>query len=777
LISYLNRCRISTLLPIFIEITVIFETSNRTMAKMVNPEPFHFGHQLCYNVYYQPVPLMRNRKGKVQQQTRKPSELSILKQRIARLEAAESSWGKTQSALKESEKNYKDLVEKAGICILIDDRDGNLVYFNEKLSELLGYRPDELKNKPIRFIIHPADISRVLAYHHARISGKKAPARYEFRGLRKNGSAVDLEVDATVLKKNGKIIGSRSYIWDIGERKKSEKIASVSHEISKAINESPRIDMLYPQIHKILWKVIDATNFFIALYDKQSDVIRFTYFTDEYDDEPEIRNASQSGSLTAEVILKGKTLLMTQRELKSKYKIPKEEWGTQPEIWLGIPLKYKHEVIGVMATQSYINAKLFSAEDIEILESVSETIAFAIQRKIAEDEKQKLAEKLRQAQKMEALGTMAGGIAHDFNNILGVIMGYTDLLLRDMKNQHPAREKLGKIMKASLRAKELVSQILAFSRKSDKNIHPLYIGKILSEAVSFLEHSLPATIRVCFKIAKYEGLVMANSDEFRQIVMNICTNSAQAIGNREGEIKIRLEETYLPAESTADLSSGYNRFMCTSISDTGSGIPENVIDRIFEPYFTTKKSKKGSGMGLAVVHGIVKGYGGMVTVKSKPGGGTTFKIYLPIIGTDKMSAVNTETPDKIVGGKERILYVDDELDLAHLGKLMLSKLGYQVIYRTSSSSALETFRKNPEAFDLIITDMTMPRMTGIQLARGIHKIKPGIPVIVCTGYNEQLEHSDSNMEGISVVITKPLNLTDLARAIRQVLDSTPGRSG
>jgi PAS domain S-box-containing protein len=701
-----------------------------------------------------------------------PPKKQILEKRIAELEIAKSKWLKAEKALKESEQNYKNLVEKAGICILIDDVNGNLFYFNEKLPEMLGYTPKELNNISIQSFIHPDDKDQVMDTHRRRMAGKTVPNRYNFRGIRKDGSIVYLEVEVTVLKRDQKIVGSRSYIWDISERKKSEKVTQVLHEISKAINESYNLDMLYPEIHKILWQIIDATNFYIALYDKHKDIIRFTYFTDEEDDDPEIRNASKSGSLTAEVINKKETILYTQEQLAKKYKLKKEEWGTQPRIWLGIPLTHKNEVIGVMAIQSYSNPDLFTERDIEILESVSETIAFAIQRKKAEEEKQKLLDSLRQAQKMEAIGTLAGGIAHDFNNILGVIIGYTDLLIREIPDQPATVAKLDKVLKAGLRAKEMVNQILTFSRKSDESQRPLYIGTIIKEVVPFLKHSLPTTIQINHHIASDEELVLANSTQIYQVIMNICTNAAQAIGEKKGKIELRLENVKPPDDLMVEIHPEISQYMCLSISDTGTGIPEEIIDHIFEPYFTTKKASKGTGMGLAVVHGIIKAAGGEIKVESESGKGSTFRIYLPVMGIDETSAEDYKQLDEIEGGHEHILFVDDELDLAHLGKLMLQKLGYQVISRTSSTKALEIYKKNPEKFDLVITDMTMPDLTGLQLVQEIQKIKPHQPVIICTGYNEHLTQTDIKSEGINAIVSKPLRIEDIAKVIRKVFKKT-----
>lgn len=554
----------------------------------------------------------------------------------------------------------------------------------------------------------------------------------------------------------------------IRELENAEKIASVLYKIAKAVNESTNTDMLYPQIHKILWTIIDASNFYIALYDKSSDTIRFTYFTDEEDDNPEIRQASKSGSLTAEVILNEKSLLLTEKQLEKKYKNPQQEWGTKPKVWLGIPLKIQNEVIGVIAAQSYTDPKLFTKNDLAILESVSEAIAFSIQRKIAEEEKAKLADRLLHSQKMEAIGILAGGIAHDFNNILGVIIGYTELLLNQTRDQKDIFKKLNKIVKAALRARDLVEQILVFSQQRDQDIYPVSLVKVIREVVGFLKHTVPVTIKIDHKIPEYDGLVRGNTTEMYQMFMNLCTNSLQSIGKKKGEIYIHLEETLPPEEMKSGIS--VERCMRVSISDNGPGIKPDIIDRIFEPYFTTRIKEKGTGMGLSVVHGIVSRYDGCIKVQSDPGKKTTFEIYLPVIGSEHIQDYQFHQLEDLKGGNETILFVDDELELAHLGRILLDKLGYRVVTRTDSAKALETFQANPQRFDLVISDMTMPKITGLQLAREIQRLNPKVPVIICSGYNEQLEELDLKAEGIHAVLRKPLSLNDMAQVIRTVLD-------
>jgi len=698
-----------------------------------------------------------------------------LKRRIAALEASEARRRAAERALRESERNYKDLVEKAGICILVDDRQGRLQYVNETFTRLLGYRLEDLDDKTISALVHPDDAERVMRYHRDRMGGRKTPSRYEFRAVHKNGAILHLEVEATTLKQRGRISGSRSYLWDISERITAEKIATALHEIARAINDATHLDMLYPEIHKILGRLIDARNFYIALYDKTRDTIRFVYFTDDEDDDPEIQNASQSGSLTAEVILKGKSILYDEKRLRAKYKIPREEWGTRPRIWLGVPLTLQNHVIGAMAVQSYTDPRAYDQSDVEILESISEAIALAIRRKAEESDRLNLEENLRQAQKMEAIGTLAGGIAHDFNNILGVIIGYTDLLLQDLKGKKSVDEKLKRILHAALRAKEMVGQILTFGRKGDESLSPVALGPVVEEAVQFLSHTLPATLEIEKHISENDEKVMANPTQIYQLLLNICTNAAQAIPDQKGRIAIRLEEKDPDEELMAGLMNRYDRYMCLTVSDTGCGIPPDIIDRIFEPFFTTKKAAKGTGMGLAVVHGIVKAHGGEIAVTSAPGRGSTFQVYLPTVDADRMKSRAVPATGNIEGGNERILLVDDELDLAHIGKLMLQRLGYRVISRTNATKALDLFKRESGRFDLLITDMSMPQMSGLALVQEARILKPDLPVIICTGYNERLARTDIRSVNINAVVFKPLRLDEIARVIRQVLNPVAER--
>ena len=388
----------------------------------------------------------------------------------------------------------------------------------------------------------------------------------------------------------------------------------------------------------------------------------------------------------------------------------------------------------------------------------------------SEEEKKKLEAQLQQAQKMEAIGTLAGGIAHDFNNILGAIIGYSDLALRDISEDDPNKYYLEQINQAGFRAKDLVKQILLFSRQQEHEKVPVKFGPLMKEAAKLLRASIPSTIEIHTSISAQSDLIQADPSQVHQILMNLCTNAAHAMRGESGVLSISLDETRLDSESRETLSDLRDGpFLILRVSDTGHGIPESVMDRIFDPFFTTKARGEGTGLGLSVVHGIVRDHGGTILVNSEMGKGTSFEVFFPLIeDAGKKSELEALAP--IPGGKERVFFIDDEPALVELGKKMLEPLGYTIHTETGSIDALETFRSQPDRFDIIITDLTMPGMTGLELAREIMKIKPDTPVILCTGFSDQVTAETADKIGIKKVLLKPFIAREMTEAIRRVLD-------
>ena len=376
--------------------------------------------------------------------------------------------------------------------------------------------------------------------------------------------------------------------------------------------------------------------------------------------------------------------------------------------------------------------------------------------------------RLRRTQKMELIGTLAGGIAHDFNNILSAIIGYTELSLFSVEQDSQLYNYLQEMFRAGNRAKDLVKQILAFSCQKEAASKPIQVRLIVNEALKFLRTTLPTTIEMRRNIQS-DALVVADPTQIHQILMNLCINADHAMREKGGVLEVKLEDFELDADFTAshpNMKPG--AYVNLTVSDTGQGMPPDVLERIFEPFFTTKETGEGTGIGLSVVHGIVGNYGGVITADSEPGQGSTFKLYLPIIERPNEPCYLAE--DSIPTGSERILFVDDEPALANLGKQALESLGYDVEARTSSIEALELFKAQHDRFDLVITDMTMPHMTGEDLAQELMRIKSNIPIILCTGFSTKIDDQKARATGIRAFVSKPAFRKEIAETIRKVLD-------
>jgi PAS domain S-box-containing protein len=391
-------------------------------------------------------------------------------------------------------------------------------------------------------------------------------------------------------------------------------------------------------------------------------------------------------------------------------------------------------------------------------------------RKDLEGEKLKIAQQIRQAQKMEAIGTLAGGIAHDFNNILSSILGYAELVKEDMSPTCiESLHDLDQVIIAGKRAKELVKQILTFSRQTEEEAQPIQISLVIKETIKLLQATLPKNIEIQQMISAGSEVVLCDPSQIHQLIMNLCTNSYQAMRDAGGTLEVRLEsfspdDTFV--ENHPDLPAA--RYLRLTVSDTGQGIGPAVLPRIFEPYFSTKKKGEGgTGLGLAVAHGIVKRLAGAIEVNSELGVGTIFKVYLPVL--NEQISPDKPLPDLPIHGSENILLVDDELSLLELEERTLAPLGYKTVCRTSSIEALELFRNDPDRFDLVVTDHNMPNMTGAQMAEEMVNIRPDIPIILCTGYSE-LDISAAIMgKCIRKTIMKPVSKKELAHSIREVL--------
>jgi PAS domain S-box-containing protein len=390
-------------------------------------------------------------------------------------------------------------------------------------------------------------------------------------------------------------------------------------------------------------------------------------------------------------------------------------------------------------------------------------------KKMTETENEKLEARLQQAQKMEAIGTLAGGIAHDFNNILSGIMGYAQLGMLESDRESDNYRWLQGVQEACDRASELVRQILTFSRQGEQERTPIQIHLIVKEALKLLRATLPLNIDIVEKISSESDVILADSTQIHQLVMNLCTNAYHSMLDQGGTLEIILQpEDLSPGARAQQLDLQPGPYTKLTISDTGCGMDNATLNKIFDPYFTTKEADKGTGLGLSVVHGIVESHGGLISVNSEPGRGTRFEVLFPQITIDKKA--KQQGFESIPTGSERVLLIDDEVAVVETVKSILEKLGYRVKGYTDPQEAFDEFAANIDDFDLVITDMSMPFLTGEELSKQMLKIRPDIPIVLCTGYSDQFDAARAYVLGIKKFLMKPMEISHLATNIREVLD-------
>jgi PAS domain S-box-containing protein len=636
-------------------------------------------------------------------------------------------------ALLASEANFRSLVENAPEPIFIQTM-GRFSYLNSAALQL--FQADsaaQLVGRPLMDRVHPDYHAAVR--ERSRILGEEqrpVPAM-EQTYLRMDGSQVAVEVAAGPIIYQGHK-GALVFSRDITNRKKAEAAMRDSEERHRRIVESSSDAFLLRAGEVVTYANPAALKLFRA--NQPGDLIGKRYLDLVHPDDR---------AVSAERVIKS----IGDKEISP----PRE-----------------HRILA-------LDGQVVRVESIGgVVKHRGENQLFGFfrditQRTLAEQEKEKLETQLRQAQKMEAIGTLAGGIAHDFNNILSVIIGNSEILdLADAVNPS-SKECLNQIMAASQRAKQLVKQILAFSRHARQERIVINLKPIVKETIDFLRASLPTTIQLKHYLDPKAGQVLADPTQIQQVLMNLCTNAGHAMEKEGGVLKIELGNVELGEEDgRLDSETEAGSYLRLTVSDTGHGIAPAVLPRIFEPYFTTKEAGKGTGLGLSVVHGIVKTHGGMIKVYSEVGRGTAFKVYLPL--AEDLAGPAAVEPRPLPTGNERILFVDDEPALADLSSQMLSRLGYQVEIRTSPVEALEAFRANPQKFNLVITDMTMPGMTGLKLAKKLKEIAPGIPIVLCTGFSDQANEQRAHALGVRAFLLKPIVMRELAEAVRKALDGS-----
>jgi PAS domain S-box-containing protein len=631
-----------------------------------------------------------------------------------------------QAALKESERNYRLIVENVNDLIVKMDLEKNLTFISPNYCELFGKTADEIRSRGFLPLILEADHEEVI--RSLRVLDHPPYTSYhEERALTKSGPRWLAWSSRAILDESGLPVEYVAVGRDITEKKLAEEALRENREWLKNILDSIQagVVVIDPETHVILDLNRAAAEMIGEKKERIVDTICHNHICPN-----EIGNCP--------VTDRGLKIEQADREL----------------------LRADGSKIPILKTvnRATINGKQYLIESFLDL-----------------SEKRRLETMLLQAQKMEAIGTLAGGIAHDFNNILSGIIGYAELALVDTDAESPMKSYLDQILGAGYRARDLVSQILVFSRQQEGEQKPIKVGSLLREAFKLLRASIPANIEIKIDHSTPSDTVMADPTQVHQLIMNLSTNAAHAMRKKGGILHVSVEEVHLDSNSGKgehELEGG--PFVRMRFKDTGEGIRRDHLVRIFDPFFTTKERGAGTGLGLALVHGIVKNHGGAVTVESEPGRGTVFTIYLPRIEIDgsKKTIVSQELLPR---GTERILFVDDEPSIAELGENMLGSLGYSVVSMTSSLDALEAFRAQPFGFDLVITDQAMPNMTGKELAKALMAVRPDIPIILCTGFSEQIDEKKAKAMGIGAFVMKPIVMRQIARRIREVLESSkPG---
>jgi PAS domain S-box-containing protein len=663
-----------------------------------------------------------------------------LEQKMLELEKEVRIRREVEEELRTSERKYRMLADNTLDVIWAMDLDLAFTYVNPAIRSLTGHSVKEWIGSQLSEHCDEENLAKmkqIIAEEMAR-GPQSSGVILEAVLLNKNRTPIRVEIHGKVIyDEHERPVGLQGVTRDIWERKEAEETLRESERKFRLLAES---------IQEVFWISTPA-------------VQEMIYISPAYEK-------------------------IWGRSCESLYRSPKSfldavHLDDRPKLLnviakhhaLGKPYTCEYRIVSSAGETRWIFERGFPAYDENNALLYMTGVCIDISERMrAESERLQLEEKLRQAQKMEAIGTLAGGIAHDFNNILSAILGYTELALDDVKEQGQLEANLREVHRAGIRAKDLVKQILTFARKTEGEIKPVQVHLVAKEVMKFLRSSIPTSIELKHNLES-KSFVMADPTQIYQVIMNLCTNAAQAMEVSGGILEFALSDVTVGAGRPGEpktLSPG--KYLKMTVSDTGTGIAEKDLDAIFDPYFTTKGPGEGTGLGLAVVHGVAKGLKGEITVQSEIGKGSVFTIYLPIARTQPIADQEYERED-LPSGTERILFVDDEPAIVSIALQTLERLGYTVTTRVSSGEALDLFRSHPDRFDLVITDMTMPKMTGDKLAGELIAIRPDVPVILCTGYNAKMSEEKAKGLGIKAFVMKPLVKKDLANTVRKVLDA------
>ncbi len=646
------------------------------------------------------------------------------------------------------------VLDTAGALVMVLDRQGRINLFNRACEKITGYTAAEVLGRVVwETLIPPEEMPGVMDAWQKLAAGD-FPGTYENHWLARDGSRRLITWSNTALTDETKEV---QYIiatgLDITDRKRmEEELRRSRDELELRVEERTRELMKSEETAR--FRLMEIETYYnmipigLAIIDRELRYVRINERLAEMNGLPA---AAHVGKTIRELLpgMADPTEELAHRILQTGESLTDIEFTGETAARPGIRRTYRESWFPFKDSSGQVSRVGIMVEDIT--------------------QQRRLEEQLRQSQKMEAIGTLAGGIAHDFNNILAAIIGFAEMVEEDLPEDSRSKARIRRVLNAASRGRDLVRQILAFSRKTEPTRESLSLSSIIEETVQLLRASLPTTIEIDFTTKASKDMIHASPAEVQQILMNLATNAASAMRDKSGTITIGLVNIDFEPDSPIlddDVEGG--EYIQIVVTDTGTGMTPDIMKRVFEPFYTTKQVGEGTGMGLAVVYGIVKNLKGTVTVESEPGAGSTFRVFLPVARAHKEPEDGEAQANP--KGTERILFVDDEEMLAQWGKDALERLGYRVTAFTDSLEALRLFSADPSAFDLVIADQTMPGLTGINLARKLLALRDTIPIILCTGHSDSVSPEKAHEAGIREFLLKPLERKELSAAIRRVLD-------
>ncbi|MBN2083139.1 PAS domain-containing protein [bacterium] len=806
-------------------------------------------------------------------------------------ERTQEALAEAQHQLSENEWRFHTMIEEMSECVILTNAQSEIIFANQATERLAGCPRGELLGRQIYELIPEDKHGELQRHRESLLTGQNTVHDMEIRTL--SGEKRRLHVwTSPRFDSQGEWIGSFTLAQDTTEEHRALEIQAMLLSISEATSLSDSLEELIQIIHHSLGSLIDATNFFVALYDPESEIYTFPYYIDERDQEFEPQRMPRS--LTEYVRKTGQAVLADEAKQAEMYEEGLIDfYGPTSPVWLGVPLRTARGILGVVAVQDYYKEYAYTEADLRLLSFVSGYIALAIERKRAEEilreseekyrklvnemaegmsianaqgvfeyvnpaleeifgvepgglygrrildfvtpdqysiyetqismrrqrmssayemqitrpdgnkrdilvsatprlsangryigtaslvqniterkaaerEQERLRMQMLQAQKMESLGRLAGGIAHDFNNILLAVLGNIELSRVELPKDSPIQRNLDEVVMAVGRAKELVQQVLTLSRQREPRRQPVELHKVINEVLRLIRAGMPSTVEIRHINLTSSDVVMADPAQLHQVLMNLCTNANQAMEDRGGLLEVVLSETELRRGQLLEYPNQKpGPYLVMSVSDTGCGIPAEIVSKIFEPFFTTKKIGIGTGLGLAVVQGIITNHAGAIVVESEVGQGTTFRLFLP--KADQQIIAETKQNDDVVTGSGKVLFVDDDDAPLRVGQRMLRHMGFETVATGSSEEALRIFTDSPYDFSAIITDLTMPGITGLELIEAARAIRPEIPCVLCTGFDPHVDVDRANNLHISELIAKPYGMSELGSALRRAL--------